>query len=61
MQERWHVEILKQQGVPNSARRIDLYNPIRQLGTGAFGIVFLSEHKFSKVRVAIKIVNKAKI
>ena len=55
----WHEEILKAQGYYED--RIDSYQPIGRLGQGSFGLVILAQHKNSKVKVAVKIINKAKI
>lgn len=56
----WHNEILCAQGFPEE-KRLDQYEVIGKLGEGSFGVVFLAQHKFSKVNVAIKLMNKANI
>ena len=56
----WHSEILRQQGFPEE-NRLDQYKVLGKLGEGAFGMVFLAQHKYSAVKVAVKIMNKALI
>lgn len=55
----WHKEILTAQGFYN--KRIDQYEPLGKLGEGSFGVVVLSQHKFSQAKVAVKVIEKAKI
>lgn len=42
-------------------RRIDQYSQISIIGRGGFGTVYMSEHKNSKVRVAVKRIDKVQI
>ena len=55
----WHEEILTAQGFFN--KRIDQYEPLGKLGEGSFGVVILSQHKNSQVKVAVKVIQKTKI
>lgn len=57
--EYWHDEILRLQGFLHS--RIDQYNAMGKLGQGTFGTVLLAQHKFSEVKVAIKLIEKKTI
>ena len=50
----WHEEILTAQGFFN--KRIDQYEPLGKLGEGSFGVVILSQHKNSQVKVAVKVI-----
>ena len=59
-QMHWHGEILRAQGF-TTEHRIDQYESLGPLGEGAFGLVVLSKHKYSDVKVAIKIISKGKI
>ena len=51
-----HAEILKAQGFLE--KRIEQYVPMGRLGRGAFGIVLLGKHKYSGIKVAIKVIDK---
>jgi len=51
-----HAEILKAQGFLE--KRIEQYVPMGRLGRGAFGIVLLAKHKYSGIKVAIKVIEK---
>ena len=55
----WHTEILRRQGFLD--KRIEQYVPISNLGEGSFGLVVLSKHKFSDVKVAVKVIKKSLI
>lgn len=59
-QRHWQEQILKAQGF-DMEHRIDQYEAIGPLGQGAFGLVVLSKHKYSEVKVAVKIISKGKI
>jgi serine/threonine protein kinase len=53
----WHGEILRQQGFAGNDR-INQYIALGKLGEGSFGTVILSVHRFSNIKVALKIMNK---
>ena len=59
-QVHWHREILRAQGF-DPEHRIEQYESLGPLGEGAFGLVVLSQHKYSGVKVAVKIIGKGKI
>ena len=55
----WHREILSAQGY--FEQRINQYEPLSKLGEGTFGVVILSQHKNSGVKVAVKVIQKGTI
>ena len=55
-----HQAILLKQGI-TSENKFDQYVAQGKLGKGSFGVVVLAQHRFSKVKVAIKVVDKSKI
>ena len=55
----WHKEILSAQGYYE--QRINQYEPLGKLGEGTFGVVILSQHKNSGVKVAVKVIQKGTI
>ena len=55
-----HAAILAKQGF-SLENRLEQYQVISKLGEGTFGTVMLAQHKFSQVKVAIKMVDKSKI
>ena len=57
--KKWHEDILTAQGFFD--KRIDQYEPIGKLGEGSFGVVVLSQHKYTQIKVAVKVIQKSKI
>ena len=55
----WHQNIVSAQGFWQN--RASQYTLLEMLGNGNFGTVTLAEHKFSKVKVALKAIKKTKI
>ena len=49
---------MKRQGF---IERLSQYTVLGKLGKGAFGIVVLAQHKYSEVKVAIKLIDKRQI
>lgn len=59
-QEYWYNTIQKAQGF-DPEHHIEQYESLGPLGEGSFGIVVLSQHRYSGAKVAIKIISKARI
>ena len=53
----WHDLILQKQGF-GMGRRYEQYQLHGKLGEGAFGAVLLATHKQSRMKLAIKVINR---